>query len=69
MSDLLNHSNIYSPETLAKKYGISIQQARRHINRLGVLRTEIDSFLASSLRTQEHRDQDIDRTVNEVSFG
>lgn len=69
MSKMLNDSNIYSPETLAKKYGLSIQQARRHINRLGVLRTEIDSFLASSLRTQEHRDQDINRTVNEVSFG
>jgi hypothetical protein len=69
MSNMLNDSKIYSPETLAKKYGLSIQQARRHINRLGVLRTELDSFLASSLRTQEHRDQDINRTVNEVSFG
>ena len=69
MSNKLNSPDIYSPETLAKKYGLSIQQARRHINRLGALRTELDSFLASSLRTEEHRDQDIDRTANEVSFG
>jgi hypothetical protein len=68
MSEMLNDPNIYSPETLAKQYGLSIQQARRHINRLGAVRTDLDSFLASSLRTQEHRDQDINRTVNQVSF-
>ncbi|MBP1862120.1 hypothetical protein [Rhizobium herbae] len=69
MTNKLNGPDIYSPETLAKKYGLSIQQARRHINRLGALRTELDSFLASSLRTDEHRSQDIERTVNEVSYG
>lgn len=66
---MLNDSNKYSPEALAKQYGFSIQQARRHINRLGAMRTDLDSFLASSSRTQRHRDQDINRTVNEVSFG
>lgn len=66
---MLNDTKIYSPETLAKKYGFSVEQARRHISRLGVSRVELDRFLASSLRTQEHRDQDIDRTVNDVSYG
>lgn len=46
MSGMLNDSNIYSLEALARKHGFSVQQAR-HINRLGVVRTEINNFLAS----------------------
>lgn len=69
MSESASDTDLYTPESLAKKYGINIEQAHRHINRLGAVRTQLDSFLLSSSRTQEHRDEDIDRTINEVSFG
>jgi hypothetical protein len=70
MSDNMSNSKFdYSPEELAGEYGLSIEQARLHISRFGASRVELDCFLASSSRTVQHREEDIERTLDEVTFG
>ncbi|MCK8779650.1 hypothetical protein M0654_06580 [Rhizobium sp. NTR19] len=59
----------YGAEDLARRYKISIQQARRYIRRFGNDRAELDLLLAAANRTPRHRVEEIERTVSEVTFG
>ena len=59
----------YSVVELAEEYQISSQQAARYIARFGAKRTELDNFLASSSRTMEHRDDEMNRTSAQVALG
>jgi predicted DNA-binding protein YlxM (UPF0122 family) len=59
----------YTVEELAERFGISRQQAVRHIARFGSDRQELDAFLASSSRIQSHRQDEIDLYSSEVSLG
>ncbi|MBW6424889.1 hypothetical protein KX729_25920 [Rhizobium sp. XQZ8] len=59
----------YTAEELADRYGISRQQAVRHIARFGPKRDELDAFLTSSSRSQRHRQDELDRSSSDVSFG
>lgn len=70
MSGNMSHARFdYSAEELAEEYGLSIEQARRHISRFGASRAELDCFLKSSSRTRQHREEDIERTLEDVTFG
>jgi hypothetical protein len=59
----------YTPEELAFRYKISVQQAQRYIRRFGSSRMEIDMLLAAKERTPHHRDEEMERTLREVTFG
>jgi hypothetical protein len=59
----------YSPEELAKRYQIGVQQAARYIVRFGADRKELDALLGSSSRTPIHRSAEIERTAIDVAIG
>lgn len=59
----------YTAEELAERFGISHQQAVRHIARFGSDRQELDAFLVSSSRSQRHRKDEIDLSPTQVSLG
>ncbi len=63
------HDDDYSPEQLAQRYQISIQQARRYITRFGSTRSEMDRLLSASSRTNEHIALEMSRTAAEIAIG
>lgn len=58
-----------SKRELANAYGISEQHAQRLISRFGSSAPDIDMLLAARNRPRCHRDQDTDRTSEDVAFG
>lgn len=59
----------YAPEELAQRCEISPEQAHRYYRRFRSRRAELDRLLAATDRTPRHRDDEIERTVLEVTFG
>jgi hypothetical protein len=59
----------YSVEELRAIYGLSPQDAARKIRRFGSLVVDLDPILGARFRTPAHRPQDIDRAVDQVTFG
>lgn len=59
----------YTAQDLVENYGLSIQEARRVIDRFGSSAVDLDFILVGKGRPRRHRAGDMERSAEEIAFG
>lgn len=67
-TSLASHDDV-NEKYLIEKYCLSRYQARRLLSNFGRDRVELERLLGASGRTQDHRAEDVEQTLADVTFG